>query len=158
VVPSPIVPISVPEQAVCPFCEGLAGRHDWAIVDDRQGSLAFITPRPLRRGHVLVIVKRHAPTILDLSQDELTAVMHHTQEIAHALVDVLNASGLNVFQNNGVSAGQTVAHYHVHVLPSHPGDDPSKFIPPEERVYVPIDDRSRLAAQIAARLRTDRRG
>src|SRR5687768_9598037 len=72
----------------------------------------------------------HAPAILDLSTDELAVVMRHTQQIAHAVAVALDASGLNVFQNSGVTAGQTVAHYHVHVLPSHPGNDPSRFIRP----------------------------
>jgi histidine triad (HIT) family protein len=147
------VPIEPPEHQICPFCEGLAGRHDWAIVDDRPLSLAFIVPRPTRRGHVLVILKRHAPTILDLTEDELAAVMQHAQDIGQALVAAVDASGLNVFQNNGVSAGQTVAHVHVHVLASHRGDDPRRFIQPEERAYVPIADRAALAAEIASRLR-----
>ena len=145
--------IEPPTHDACPFCEGLAGRHDWAIVEDLPESLAFITPRPLRSGHVLVILKRHAPTILDLSPDELAAVMRHTQRIAQAVADALDASGLNVFQNNGVTAGQTVGHYHVHVLPSHPGDDPSRFIGYEERSYMPADERSRLARRIASHLR-----
>lgn len=146
------MPIAPPALDPCPFCEGLAGRHDWAIVDDQPDSLAFIAPKPLRSGHVLVILKRHAPTILDLSQDELATVMRHTQRIARAVADELDASGLNVFQNSGVTAGQTVGHYHVHVLPSHPGDDPSRLIRPEERAYVTAEERSRLAGRIASHL------
>jgi histidine triad (HIT) family protein len=146
------MPLRPPIIEPCPFCEGLAARHDWAIVEETAESLAFITPKPLRTGHVLVILKRHAPTLLDLAPDELSAVMRHTQRIALAVSEVVDASGLNVFQNNGVSAGQTVAHYHVHVLPSHPDNDPSRFVRPEERVYVPLEVRSELAQRIAARL------
>jgi histidine triad (HIT) family protein len=146
------LPIEPPVHDPCPFCEGLAGRHDWAIVDDQPDSLAFITPRPLRLGHVLVILKRHAPTILDLSSGELAIVMRHTQRIARAVANALDASGLNIFQNSGVTAGQTVAHYHVHVLPSHPGNDPSRFVRPEEREYVSVEERRRLARQIASHL------
>lgn len=146
------MPLPPPVNEPCPFCEGLAGHHDWAIVDETAESLAFITPKPLRTGHVLVILKRHAPTLLDLTPDELSAVMRHTQRIARAVSQALDASGLNVFQNSGVSAGQTVAHYHVHVLPSHPDNDPSRFVRPDERAYVPIEVRSELAQRIAARL------
>lgn len=148
------VPLQPPTHDVCPFCSGLAGEHDWAIVEDRPGSLAFIAPKPLRTGHVLVILKRHAATILDLTPDELTTVMLQAQRIARAVAETLDASGLNVFQNSGISAGQTVGHYHVHVLPSHPGDDPSRFIRPEERVYVPLMDRAELAERIASHLKT----
>jgi histidine triad (HIT) family protein len=100
----------------------------------------------------LIILKRHAPTILDLSPDELANVMHQAQRVARALASAVDASGLNVFQNNGVSAGQTVPHYHVHLLPSHPGNDPSRFPRPEESTYVPLEERSELAARIASRL------
>ena len=147
------MPLRPPVNDPCPFCQGLGGRHDWAIVEETAESLAFITPKPLRTGHVLVILKRHAPTLLDLTPDELSAVMRHTQRIARAVAEALDASGLTVFQNNGASAGQTVAHYHVHVLPSHPDDDPHRFIRPEERAYVPLEVRSELARRIAARLR-----
>lgn len=148
------MPLELPEHDRCPFCDGLAGRHDWAIIEDLPESLACISPKPLRVGHVLVILKRHAPTILELSSEEVTSVTRHTQRIAHALAAAVDASGLNVFQNSGVSAGQTVAHYHVHVLASHPGDDPGKFIRPEERMYVPREDRERLARRIASRLQS----
>lgn len=97
-----------------------------------------------------MILKRHALTILDLTPNELAAVMRHTQRIARAVSEALDASGLNVFQNSGVTAGQTVAHFHVHVLPSHPGNDPARFPRPEESVYLPIEVRSELARQIAA--------
>lgn len=103
-------------------------------------------------GHVLVIAKRHAATILDLAPEELAEATVHVQRIARAVADALDASGVNIFQNNGVSAGQTVAHYHVHVLPSHPGNDPHRFVRPEERVHVPLADRLDLARHIAARL------
>lgn len=146
------MPIEPPAHDPCPFCEGLAGRHDWAIIDDQPESLAFITPRPLRSGHVLVILKRHAATILDLSPEELATVTRHTQRIARAVADALDATGLNVFQNSGVTSGQTVGHYHVHVLPSHLGDDPSRFIRPEERAYIPAEERARLARRIASHL------
>lgn len=146
------MPIELPANDPCPFCEGLAGRHDWAIIEELPDSLAFIPRYPLRTGHVLVILKRHAPTILDLSPDELASVMRQTQRVGRALASTIDASGLNVFQNNGVSAGQSVAHYHVHVLPSHPGNDPTRFVPPEERRYVPLEERAELAARIASRL------
>lgn len=146
------MPIELPSHDPCPFCEGVAGRHDWALVDDLPESLAFIVPKPLRTGHVLLIPKRHAPTIFDLSPDEVAGLARHTQRVARAVAEALDASGLNVFNNSGITSGQTVAHYHVHVLPSYPGNDPSRFIRPDERAYVPLEERTMLARRIASHL------
>lgn len=148
--------LEVPDRGPCPFCEYFAGRGEWAgqwaIVEDLEETLAFISPKPLRSGHVLVILKRHAPTILDLTPDELGAAMRHAQRVAGAVARAVEPTGLNVFQNNGITAGQSVPHYHVHVLPSYRGDEPGRFIQPEERVLVPLEDRNRLAARIAGRI------
>ena len=151
-VASSALPLQPPFHDVCPFRNGLTGQHDWAIVEDRPTTLAFIAPKPLRTRHVLVILKRHAPTILDLTAEELTTVMLHSRRVAHRVAEALGASGSNVFQNSGVSAGQTVAHYHVHVLPSHPDNDPSRFMRREAPVYVPLAERLRLAERIASHL------
>lgn len=148
--------LELPGRAPCPFCEYLAGGGEWAgqwaIVEELRETLAFIAPKPLRSGHVLVILKRHAPTILDLTPDELDAAMRHAQRIAMAVARAMDPTGLNVFQNNGVAAGQSVPHYHVHVLPTFKGDEPGRFIQPEERVLVPLEERNHLAARIAAEL------
>lgn len=64
------LPIEPPTHDECPFCEGLAGRHDWALVDDQTDSLAFISPRPLRSGHILVIATRAEKRACDKRPNE----------------------------------------------------------------------------------------
>lgn len=71
--------------------------------------------------HVLVTTVRHAPTLLDLRDDEATAVMTWLRHAAAAIELAERSDGIAVWQNNGVSAGQAIGHFHFHVagtLPS----------------------------------------
>jgi len=64
-----------------------------------------------------VIPKRHAPTLLDLTDEEAVAVINAVRRIANALVKAYDPDGLNLIQNNGVIAGQVAPHFHMHVVP-----------------------------------------
>jgi histidine triad (HIT) family protein len=101
---------------------------------------------------LLVIPKRHAPTILDLQADEAAAVIRHVHRLAQALIGAFDPSGLNIFQNNGISAGQTVAHYHVHVVPRYPGDPGDKVFHADEVEPTPIEERLAIAQRIIPHL------
>ena len=61
-------------------------------------------------------------TVFDVTPEEWRAVMTHAQQIATAACAAFGTSGVNIFQNNGPSAGQTVSHLHVHVVPRPEGD------------------------------------
>jgi histidine triad (HIT) family protein len=114
---------------------------------------AFINPRMAGLGHTLVIPKRHASTLLDLNAAEAQAIMRQVHRIAAAIASVYDPSGLNIYQNNGVTAGQTVAHYHVHIVPSYPGDEPGRIFDTRAVERTPIEERLEVAARIAAALR-----
>src|SRR5207244_7580767 len=115
-------------------------------------TLAFLPPRQSGKGHVLVIPKRHAPTLLDLEHEEAQAIMRHVHRIAHALSKAFDPAGLNVFQNNGVIAGQTVPHYHVHIVPSYPGDQPGRIFKSEDFERKPREELLVVAERIARHL------
>ncbi len=91
------------------------------IYEDAQ-TLAFLDVNPASRGHTLVICKQELPTLLDLPPDLLAAVGNSVQRVARAIMDALHPDGLNIVQNNGVASGQTVPHYHVHIIPRWEGD------------------------------------
>ena len=126
------MPIDIPKQERCPFCNFIADRSRFATVAETEETLAFLPPRQNGHGHVLVIPRRHAPTILDLEAAEVQAIMHEVHRVAHALSKAFDPAGLNVFQNNGLTAGQTVPHYHVHIVPTYPGDEPGKIFRSED--------------------------
>ncbi|HEY3116485.1 MAG TPA: HIT family protein [Chloroflexota bacterium] len=147
------MPIEVPElNRNCPFCNYIGDPSRFATVEALPETVAFLPPRQSGKGHVLVIPKRHAPTLLDLEHTEALAIMRHVHRIAHALSKAFDPSGLNVFQNNGVVAGQTVPHYHVHIVPSYPGDLPGRIFSSEGTERMERDELQKIADEIAAYL------
>lgn len=77
---------------------------------------------PVSRGHTLVIPKRHVASIFELTTIEFTDLMHLACSVRRALMTEFNPQGFNVGVNDGVAAGQTVMHAHVHVIPRYDGD------------------------------------
>jgi diadenosine tetraphosphate (Ap4A) HIT family hydrolase len=104
------------EEQKCPFCVG-ALKHS-------KGRLAYSMPddSPLTTGHTLVILTRHENNLLAASVEEWSAIWDLTRTIAEKLLGEPGADGMNVGVNIGKSAGQTVGHAHVHIIPRKTGD------------------------------------
>ena len=159
------MPIELPKVDVCLFCERLEGRRDdWAVVDEDDLTVCFINPLQFEVGQVLVIPRRHAPTLVELLDDESVAVMRATQRVAKAMIAAFDPDGLTIYQNNGVASMQGVPHTHVHVVPrrynSGWGEGPPHIatLDRAERTSelvsraAPIEKQQDAAAQIRARL------
>ncbi|WP_225782816.1 HIT family protein [Xenophilus sp. Marseille-Q4582] len=106
----------------CIFCKLVAGEIPAARIHEDELTLAFMDIGQVNPGHVLVATKRHAVTVLDLSPEEAAAVMRTAQRVARAAERAFAAEGLMLAQFNGRAAGQTVFHYHMHVVPRHSDD------------------------------------
>ena len=106
----------------CIFCKIVAGEIPAAKVYEDDLTVAFMDIGQVNPGHVLVASKRHAVTVLDLTHDEAAAVMHTAQRVAAAAQAAFAPDGLTLFQANGAAGGQTVFHFHLHVLPRHVDD------------------------------------
>jgi len=91
------------------------------VYEDAQ-TLAFMDISPATRGHVLVVPKDEHADLLTLPPELLAAVSRTVQRVAQAIATALQPDGINIVQNNGVAAGQTVFHYHVHIVPRWDGD------------------------------------
>jgi histidine triad (HIT) family protein len=85
-------------------------------------TFAFMDISPASRGHTLVICKDEFADLFSIPDDTLAAVHQTVKRVAHALRAALRPDGLNIVQNNGAAAGQTVFHYHVHLIPRWEGD------------------------------------
>jgi histidine triad (HIT) family protein len=84
--------------------------------------LAMLDIRPIHFGHALVIPKTHCADFLSLPEESFVDIMRATQTLARAIVTTFDLEGFNVFSNNGRIAGQSVFHFHLHIVPRYPGD------------------------------------
>ncbi|MCY4014899.1 MAG: HIT family protein [Gammaproteobacteria bacterium] len=147
------VPPDRDHDPACPFCRNLSGANPrCAFVSQSDGVSSFVNPRQYRPGATLVIPDRHVATIFDMTPDEWSAVTVHAQRIAVAACSAFGAPGVNIFQNNGSSAGQTVSHVHVHVVPRPEGDEGSAIFGEAHFDTTPVAERLAVAARIREHL------
>lgn len=106
----------------CVFCRIVAGQIPSTRVYEDEHTLAFMDIGQVNPGHVLVAVKKHAATVFELEETQAEAIARAIVKISRALKKAFEPEGLSVYQANGKAAGQTVFHYHVHLLPRHAGD------------------------------------
>ena len=116
--------LELPEVPHCYFCElQRGGDGHWALWAEDELTMTMLNGRQYELGQSIVITRRHAPTLLDLDEDELSAVLIAARRASDVLLDTLSPEGLLLYQNNGVGSGQEVPHFHLHVVPRSPGSD-----------------------------------
>jgi histidine triad (HIT) family protein len=130
----------------CLFCRIVAGTVPAQIVLDDDVAVAFLDVRPVFKGHVLVMPRRHYETLPDLPAELVGPLFSRVQRLSAAVLPAFGAQGSFVALNNTVS--QSVPHLHVHVVPRTRGDGLRGFFWP--RVKYASDDE---AADYARRLR-----
>jgi histidine triad (HIT) family protein len=101
----------------CIFCNIKDKKAKAEIIFEDEYILAFLDIQPINYGHTLVIPKKHYDNFLTVPKDELNKITYATQFIAGIVKRSLNADGFNVISNNGSSAGQSVFHFHYHIIP-----------------------------------------
>jgi len=106
----------------CVFCRIVARQIPATVVHEDEHTLAFMDLGQVNPGHVLVAVKAHAENLYALDDAQAGAVSRAAARVARAIRDAFAPQGLSVYQANGSAAGQTVFHYHVHLVPRHEGD------------------------------------
>jgi len=106
----------------CIFCRIVAGEAPAHLVHDEELVLSFMDIAPVGDGHLLIVPKAHSENVLDTEPAALAAVMAASRRLAHALKRALGCDGIGVHQLNGAAAGQTVFHYHMHLIPRNHGD------------------------------------
>ena len=101
----------------CVFCSILEKNIPTDFVYEDEHVAAFLDIRPTKKGHVLVIPKKHSDTFLETDPEILSYVARGVQRVARAVVAALGADGCNISINNGEAAGQIVFHLHWHIIP-----------------------------------------
>lgn len=101
----------------CIFCKILRGEMGAIKVHEDQDTLSFMDVMPQSPGHCLVIPKRHAANLHEVSPDEAATLMRVTHRLAQAVQAGLKPDGIGLYQFNGAAAGQTIFHIHFHIIP-----------------------------------------
>jgi len=107
----------------CIFCKIAKKEILGHILYEDEQVLAFLDISQTTKGHTLIIPKQHSTDIFDTTPTTMEAVFAVTPRIANALKKTFKFDGLNMVNNSGVHAGQTVFHYHVHLIPRYALED-----------------------------------
>ena len=101
----------------CIFCKIAAGEIPSATLYEDDDFRVILDLGPASKGHALILPKSHFKDLCDADPEAMAKILPLAGRLGKAMKESLNASGFNVVQNNGESAGQTVFHLHVHVIP-----------------------------------------
>ena len=107
---------------VCIFCAIVAGEAPCHRVHEEDLIISFMDHAPVGDGHLLIVPRAHAENLLETDPAALGAVMRASRRLALAQQQVFAPDGIGVHQLNGAAAGQTVFHYHMHLIPRNHGD------------------------------------
>jgi histidine triad (HIT) family protein len=106
----------------CVFCKIVARQIPATVVHEDEHTLAFMDIGQVNPGHVLVAAKAHVENVYGLEDVQAGAVFRAVARVARAIRAAFSPPGLSIYQANGKPAGQTVFHFHVHVVPRHEAD------------------------------------
>ena len=102
----------------CPFCTlDLSG-----VIASNDSAFAFFDRFPVAENHTLIVPKKHIESLFDLEADAIASVWNLVSQVRNKLVEQYGVAAFNIGVNDGMLAGQTVLHAHVHVIPRVAGD------------------------------------
>lgn len=112
----------IDEAPDCIFCAIIAGRAPAHRVYEDDRILIFMDLFPAHAGHTLIVPKRHGENLFEVEAGDLDAIIRASVSLGEALKRVFTPDGIAVIQLNGAAAGQTVFHYHMHLIPRMEGE------------------------------------
>ena len=106
----------------CIFCRIISGEIPSTTIYENSKFKVIMDIAPANKGHVLILPKEHYDNIYDIDTATAGELFELAVMTARALTSVLDSDGMNILQNNGTVAGQTVFHFHMHIIPRYEGD------------------------------------
>ncbi len=106
----------------CIFCKIINGDIPSAVVFENDEFKAILDRFPSNEGHVLIMPKEHCANIFEMDPEKGGRLFALAVKIASAMKEALGFENMNVLQNNGPVAGQTVNHFHLHLIPRYEND------------------------------------
>lgn len=106
----------------CIFCKIAKGEIPSTTLYEDEMFRVILDLGPATRGHALILPKEHAANLFELPEATAAESMKLAKKMATKMKTALKADGFNLVQNNGAAAGQTVDHFHLHLIPRYEGD------------------------------------
>ena len=112
----------------CIFCKIAAGEIPSATLYEDEEFRVILDLGPASKGHALILPKQHYANLYELPDELAEKVIRLAKKMVIAMTKALQCDGFNVVQNNGEAAGQTVFHFHMHLIPRYASDDNENVI------------------------------
>ena len=106
----------------CIFCKIAAGEIPSNTIYEDDSFRVILDLGPATKGHALVLPKNHYADLYEIPEDVLADAAKVAKKVAGTMKEKLSCDGLNLVQNNGEAAGQTVMHFHLHIIPRYTDD------------------------------------
>lgn len=133
----------------CIFCKIANGEIPSTTIFENEEFKVFFDINPASKGHCLIVPKEHYDNIFDIDKEVAGRLFSLAASVARSLKKQLNCEGMNLVQNNGEIAGQTVFHFHLHLIPRYTGDTVNvKWTPGQ----ADVEELAKLAKAVAADL------
>lgn len=105
----------------CIFCKIAAGEIPSKTIYEDDRFRVIMDLGAASEGHALILPKDHYANLMELDEETASSVLSLAGKISRAMMKSLDCDGLNLVQNNGEEAGQTVMHFHLHMIPRYKG-------------------------------------
>ena len=132
----------------CIFCKLANKDIPTNIIYEDDRFTVILDASPATKGHALILPKNHAANIYELPDEDASAVFVLAKKLATKMTEILHCDGFNIVQNNGEVAGQTVFHFHMHLIPRYLNDGNQDKLTWNHAEFIPEE-----IAEIAAELR-----
>lgn len=109
-------------EADCIFCKIVSGEIPSKTLYEDDEFRVILDLEPATRGHALILPKSHAANLYELPDETASKILVLAKKLAIQMTDKLHCDGMNLVQNNGEAAGQTVMHFHLHMIPRYKED------------------------------------
>ena len=106
----------------CIFCKIASGEIPSNTIYEDEKFRVILDLGPATKGHALVLPKEHYADLFEIPEDTLAEAAKVAKKVAANIKEKLGCDGLNLVQNNGETAGQTVMHFHLHIIPRYKND------------------------------------
>lgn len=124
----------------CIFCKIINGDIPSRRIYEDENFVVMMDVSPASKGHSLLLPKEHYANVFEMPDELLEELLKVAKKVAAQMKEALQADGINLLQNNGEAAGQTVFHYHMHLIPRYEGEAPILTWEPKSYAAEEMDE------------------